>query len=68
MVIPHLPKGRPEFSSGGGGDWGEVLGPKNQNSQISVSFCKISFFSAMKSGFEGGVLHPPPPPQETLSC
>ena len=33
-----------------------------KNSQINISFCKISFFPPMKSGSEGGGWTPPPAP------
>ena len=57
---------RREEGGGGGDGWGggglEPKSPKvcvPKRAQINISFCKISFFPAMKSGSEGGGGCPP---------
>ena len=40
----------------------KLCGPKT--AQINTSFCKTSFFPAMKSGSDGGGMLAPPPPRD----
>ena len=55
-----------EFSLGGRGSWNtKVQVFVYKNSQINISFCKISFFPTMKSGSEAGGGGVPPPPRVT---
>ena len=54
--------------TGGGGGCLEPKSPKGcvpKTAPINISFCKISFFPTMKSGFGGGGDVRPPPPSPT---